>query len=254
MEAILKMAIFKLLKLQEIDKRLMELDSFKGDLPEQVDNLKDRITNLRDELSNKKQNLEEVKKLNRSIEINIRALNDKLNKYQEQLYSVKTNKEYDAITLEIENLEKQVEETELKGVELLEKEEKLIADIERDEKQLSEVEHSLNKKEFELQEKLNQTKAEQKVLLSNRNEIIPTVDRRLLATYERIRKGRDGIALAEIENYTCNACFTTIPAQTVVEVRKMEKIITCEVCGRILVVTNNKVEKQLETDSKISKG
>lgn len=248
------MAIFKLLKLQEIDKRLMELESFKGDLPEQVENFKDRIANLKQELLTNKQGLEEVKKSNRSIEMDIRSLNDKLNKYQEQLYSVKTNKEYDAITMEIENLEKKIEDAELKGVELLEKEDRLTADVERLEKQLTEVEHSLNEREFELQEKLNQTEAEQKVLLSNRNDIIPTVDRRLLANYDRIRKGRGGIALAEIENYTCHACNATIPAQTVVEVRKMDQIISCEVCGRILVVTNNHVEKQLEPDPKISNG
>lgn len=250
MEAIKKMDIFKLMKLQEIDKRLKELELFKGDLPEQVEELKDRLSSLREELLKNKQDLEEVKKLNRSIEIDVRSLNDKLNKYQEQIYSVKTNKEYDAITLEIENLEKQIEETELKGVELLEKEEKLIADVERLEKQLFVIDQSLTEKEFELQEKLNQTNAEQKVLLSNRSDIISTIDRRLLANYERIRKGKDGIVLAEIENYICNACYATIPAQTVVEVRKMEKIITCEVCGRILVVINNHVEQPLETNSK----
>ncbi len=242
------MGLFKLLKLQEIDKRLMALDSFKGNLPEQVQDLKGRISNLGEELSQNQRDLEDAKKLNRSMEMNFRSLNDKLNKYQEQIYSVKTNKEYDAITLEIENLEKQIGETELKGVELLEKEERLRADVERLEKQLAEFNQFLNEKEFELQQKISQTDVEQKALLDNRNNIVSTIDRRFFATYERIRKGRNGIALAEIENYTCNACNATIPAQTVVEVRKMDRMINCEVCGRILVIVNNHAAKPLEAD------
>jgi len=245
------MDLFKLMKLQEVDNRLMELESFKGDLPEQVEDLKNRLSNLVRELSTIKQDLESAKKQNRAIELDIRSLTGKLNKYQEQIYSVKTNKEYDAITLEIENLEEQIEETELKGVELLEREEKLTAEVSRLDEQISELKRLLSEKEIELKEKLDQTEAEQQVLTSERNDIILAIDRRLLMSYERIRKGRDGIALAEIKDYTCNACYTTIPAQTVVEVRKMDKIINCEVCGRILVALNNHVEKPAEANSKI---
>jgi len=248
MEAINKMDLFKLVKLQEIDKRLMELEDFKGDLPEQVDDLRNKISALNENLNQSIGELETAKKMNRAIEIDISSLTDKLNKYQEQIYSVKTNKEYDAITLEIENLENKIGEAELKGVESLEKEEKFTADVARIEKQLSESQELLHGKEIELQQKLNKTKAEQTELISQRNKLISTVDYRLVANYERIRKGRNGVALAVIESYTCNACFATIPAQTVVEVRKMNRIITCEVCGRILISTNNKMEKRLEAE------
>ena len=51
MEAINKMDLFKLVKLQEIDKRLMELEDFKGDLPEQVDDLRNKISALNENLN-----------------------------------------------------------------------------------------------------------------------------------------------------------------------------------------------------------
>ena len=243
------MVLFKLVELQEIDKRLMELESFKGNLPEQVGDLKDRVSNLKQELVTSNQELDDTRKLNRMIEMDVKSLNQKLAASQEKIYSVKTNKEYDAITLEIENLENQVAETELKGVEILEKEEKLSAEVTRLEDQLTAIEQDLVKTEFELHEKLNQTESEQQLLLSKRNEIVPTIGRQLLSMYERIRKGKGGVALAEIVNYNCSGCFATIPAQTVVEVRKMDKIISCEVCGRILVATNSKVEKPVATES-----
>ncbi len=233
------------MRLQEIDKRLMELESLTGDLPDQIEDLNIMLANLKENLSINRGDLESVRKLNRTIEQDLQYLSEKLKKYQEQLYSVKTNKEYDAITAEIETLEKQIEELELIGVESLEKEEQLTAEIDRLDIQSSELEKHLGEKKYELQEKLKQTNTEQNMLRNERDNLTPTVDRRFLATYERIRKGRDGVALAEVSNYTCNACNATIPAQTVVEVRKMDKIITCEVCGRILMSLNNQVEKPL---------
>lgn len=251
MEANSPMELLKLVKLQEIDRRLMELESYKGNLPEQVENLKNNLSGLNEDLSQSKQGLEAIKKLNRSIEMDLQFLRDKLKKYQNQIYSVKTNKEYDAITLEMENLEKKIAEVELKGVEYLEQEEKLTADVMRLDKQISQFMQLLGEKEFELHQKLSQTAAEQNILQSEREAIAVTVDRRFLSTYERIRKGRNGIALADIKNYTCSACYATIPAQTVVEVRQMNKVINCEVCGRILVIVNNYAEKTVEKSSTV---
>lgn len=245
------MDLFKLMRLQEIDKRLMELESLKGDLPDQIEELSNRLSSLKENLSIDRQDLETVKKQSRTIEQDIQYLSEKLKKYQEQIYSVKTNKEYDAITAEIETLEKQLEERELKGVESLEKEDNLTAEIDLLAIQSSELEKRLDEKKYELQEKLIQTHTEQNKLKNERDELTLTVDRRFLATYERIRKGRDGIALAEVSNYTCNACNATIPAQTVVEIRKMDRIITCEVCGRILMSHNNQVEKSLAINADI---
>jgi predicted nucleic acid-binding Zn-ribbon protein len=244
------MNLLKLVNLQEIDKRLMELELLKGDLPDQIEDLRSRFVKLKEQLLKNKQDLEETKKLSRSIELDVQSLSARLKKYQDQLYSVKTNKEYDAITSEIESLEQRIDETELKGVELLEREEKLTADVSRLDEQMSQVEQLLNKNEFELRERLNLSEAEQKVLMSERNNVISSIDRRFLANYERIRRGKDGVALAEIKNYTCNACYATIPAQTVVEVRKMDRLISCEVCGRILIVLNNHVDKPTEANLK----
>ena len=234
------MDLMKLVELQEIDARLLELESFKGDLPEQVGKLRNRLSEINQDLAKTKTELENATKQKRTIESDIKTFTEKLNKYQEQIYSVKTNKEYDAITVEIETIENKIDETELSGVELLEKEETYNKEVALFEEKLSEHEKHLAKRETELKEKLDQTETEEQFLLSKRNDIKKLVKPRIFASYERIRKGRDGIAIAVIENYNCTGCYTTLPAQMVVEVRKMERIINCEVCGRILVPNLNK--------------
>jgi len=244
------MDLFKLIELQKIDKKLMDLESVKGDLPEQVEELKANLTDLYNKLAKTRDDYEITQKMKREYQADIETLTEKLNKYQEQIYSVKNNKEYDAITIEIENLEKQIDEIELKSVELLENEEKQSEAITQFGTKVNQVKENLQAKENELQQKLSKTEAEEKVLSNKRKEVVSAIDYRLISTYNRIRKGRDGIALTTIKNYNCTSCFTTIPAQTVVEVRKMNQLISCEVCGRILVYDNNGqvVQEKIETE------
>ncbi|MDZ7330582.1 MAG: C4-type zinc ribbon domain-containing protein [candidate division KSB1 bacterium] len=243
------MELYKLVKLQKIDTRLMELEAMKGNLPEQVEELRERLAKLQADLVRTRTELEETKKQSRNADLELRTLTDKLKKHQDQLYSVKTNKEYDAITVEIENFEKQIEVTELRGVELLEKVDRLAKEVTGLEQQVAEFSRALNEREQELQHRLAETNAEHEQLMARRDALVSNLDRRLFASYERIRKGRNGTALAEVVNYTCSACYATIPAQTVVEVRKMDRIINCEVCGRILVITNERLEKRLSIDA-----
>ncbi len=237
----------KLTRIQNLDKRLKELEAFKGDLPEKVKQLKTEFSDLTEKFNKKNTELEQIKKdiiINKS---KIDQLNHTLKKYQEQIYSVKTNKEYDAITTEIENIEKKVDDCELTGVELLEREEQVTKEVEELNKQVTELKEKLTENETELNKKMAQTENEERELLRQRESIVKTLDRRLYSQYERIRKAKDGMAIAEVRNYTCSGCFTTIPAQTVLEIRKMDHIIVCEMCGRILITPEMQNEKTLQS-------
>ncbi|MDZ7263295.1 MAG: C4-type zinc ribbon domain-containing protein [candidate division KSB1 bacterium] len=247
-----KSQLIKLVRLQEIDKRLMELDALTGDIPVQVEKLRNRLAEVRDNLTRCQNELTATQKMNRTIDNDIQLLSDKLSKYKEQLFSVKTNKEYDAITVEIENLENKLTEMTQKGVETIEQEEKLVADVTQQQQQYAEVEQQLQERETELAQKLQVTAAEQQQLQGQRETIVRDIDRRYLANYERIRKGRHGVALAYIDNYTCSGCFATIPAQTVVEVRQMNRLITCETCGRILVLLNGNAQGKPAVDTMVN--
>lgn len=225
----------KLAHIQSLDKRLMELDALRGDLPEKVEILKQQLSELENNMTHHNENLIEAKKTILSNKNDHEQLNSKIAKYQEQIYSVKTNKEYDAITTEIELIENKLNENELNGVELLEKEEQLIGQIEALGKKIAELKDKLSANETELNQKLEQTRSEEQQLQQQRELISKSLDRRLYYQYERIRKGKNGIALSEVFNYTCSGCYATIPAQTVVELRKQNQFILCESCGRILI-------------------
>ena len=234
----------RLIQLQEIDKKLSQLRSSLGELPDEVDYLKTKVENFNREHENLKNETDTCAKTKLKIEGQIALLNEKLKKYQEQFYSVTTNKEYDAISAEIESTKVEISNHETQFLELLEKEEKLTQKIEVLQSQVNLAKKELAEKDAELQSKLAQNEEKSQALQNERKNTLTHINRPLLSTYERIRKARRGKALAEVKNYTCEECFATIPAQTVVEIRKGNRVILCESCGRILVTTNNVKEPQ----------
>ena len=52
--------------------------------------------------------------------------------------------------------------------------------------------------------------------------------------YERVRKGRRGIAIAEVLEGRCSACNISIRPQLFQDLRKGEQLMSCESCQRIL--------------------
>ncbi len=241
------MDLSKLISLQRIDKQLIALEVKKGDLPEIVEKLESRLVSSTEKLSTGKSELEDAKKTGRANEIEIDEFYEKLMKYQEQSYSVKTNKEYDAITLEIETIEKKIEDDEKKKADLAhlvkEKEEAVQVLV----KLVAELEKEFSQKQLELKEKLSQTESEELRLNKERELVTGQIDKKLLNNYNRIRNGTNGIALSEVTNYTCDECFATIPAQKAVEVRLKDRIILCEACGRILIPRDTLEEQSVLT-------
>ena len=70
-----------------------------------------------------------------------------------------------------------------------------------------------------------------------RDEVFATMPTQLASVYNRLaQRSRDGIAVAEVVNGSCSACFMSLRPQMQVEVKRGDQIITCESCSRILYI------------------
>ncbi|MBD3288046.1 hypothetical protein GF337_04520 [candidate division KSB1 bacterium] len=240
------MELAQLVKLQEIDHQIMKLKASLGNLPEQVEMLERQLNSTKAEINILKEELDQIDAEKRKLEGEISLLGEKKKKYQEQVYSVTTNKEYDAISAEIETTKAHIEERENTLLDFLDREEKVEQNLEEKEEQINELDSSFKEKDAVLKQKKKANEEELNKLEKERTSIVSQIRKPLYSRYERIRKARGGAALSEIKNYTCQGCFATIPAQTVVEVRKMTDIILCETCGRILISKNSHVNNHSE--------
>jgi predicted nucleic acid-binding Zn-ribbon protein len=240
----LKKVVRQLIDIQEIDSRFDILQLQKGDLPLMIEESKEGLQ----EKSNKKheleENIEKGEADRRMFQMEIEAGQEKLKQYEEQLYKVQTNKEYDAISLEIDTKKMEIKELENKILQSLEEEEELKSQIEQLTDEVKNIEEQLSEHRRELDDIILQTKEEEAHLQKEREKILAEIDKRYQWQYERIRKAKEGIAVVSVKKNSCGGCFSAVPPQKIVEVREMNRLFTCEYCGRILVW----VDEELDND------
>ncbi len=224
-----------LFSLQETDLRLKELENLRGDLPQQVEKTKQEMIDTGNRLQTTKQELKDAELEQKQLQTDIKQANAKQEKYKNQLYRVSTNREYDALTAEIEAVKENTDKFELRILKLDDIQEELqtkIQSLEEEKTKFTANHYALDK---ELQGKLNRSNREEDNLRLHRKELVGRLDRQMYSTYERVRKGKNGIAVVAIQRNACGGCFNAIPPQRLLEIREKEKFITCEFCGRILI-------------------
>ncbi len=166
----------------------------------------------------------------------IKEAQNLIKKYETQLKEVKNNREYDALTkeVEIQNLEIQVCEKKIRefGFDIASKTEtyeKALADLES-------RNNDLDIKKGELETITAETEKDEQALSLRSTTAEASIDERLLIAYNRLRKNaNNGLAVVTIDRDSCSGCFNQIPPQRQLDIRQRKKIIVCEHCGRILV-------------------
>lgn len=240
----MKKVVKQLVDLQEIDSRFDALQLQKGDLPMIIQEAEE---DLESKLADKEDNEESIKKGEadrRMFQLEIEASKAKLKQYEDQLYKVQTNKEYDAISLEIDTKKMEIKELENKILQSLEEEEEYKKSVEESEGEIKKLEDQLAEYKTELEEIIQHTKSEEAQLEKQRQKILADMDKRYQRQYEKIRKAKGGLAVVPIKKNSCGGCFSAVPPQKIVEIREMNRLYTCEHCGRILVWTDNLSEHE----------
>lgn len=107
------------LRLREIDSELAEIEEEKGDLPESIEKLTAQCSTLKTDYSGKKGTLNSLVDEKFRLETENTSHEEKINKYDEQKYNVRSNKEYDEITKTVDSLFEEVKKNEsrLKEIE-----------------------------------------------------------------------------------------------------------------------------------------
>ncbi len=230
----MKETLNQLIELQKIDSRLYEINGLKGDLPEKVIEQEEKLDNYKSENELKDARVQEIESEFRRRNAEVEDFNVKLKKYKDQLYLVKSNKEYDALNNEIDNMKKAISESET--IILTEDEEKISLHevIQSNANKIKEVSETLEMNKSELEMALSKTKTEEKKLLHSRDGLVKKIDNRYLNSYERISKSRNSVGMVSIVKSSCGSCYTKLPPQIVIEVKDNSKIISCPSCNIFL--------------------
>jgi predicted nucleic acid-binding Zn-ribbon protein len=225
-----------LYSLQVADSKIDAVRKLRGELPLEVVDLENDIARIESRLERAKGEVDTIKNDVTARKEEISTKTAQINKYKKQLDSVKNNREYDALSKEIEffGLEIQLHEKRIREAgPALEKREAAVAEFLGI---YNERKKDLSAKKAELSTITGETEHEEKSLLAESEKLRRKMDDKWLFTYDRIRKNaRNGIAVASIERGACGGCFTVIPPQQQIDIRMHKKINSCEYCGRFLV-------------------
>ena len=225
-----------LYELQRSDTEIDKIKTLRGELPLEVQDLEDEIAGLETRIENLKVELGELDKTSSTRKMDIKKAEEAIKKYSEQLDNVRNNREYDALSKEIEfqKLEIELQEKRIREAQKAKAEKEAL--MEESKKRYEDKVSDLEAKKGELNDIINETHKDEESLQTKSEELAATIDERLLTAYRRIRSNaRNGLAVVTVDRDACGGCFNKIPPQRQLDIRSRKKIIVCEYCGRILI-------------------
>ena len=225
-----------LYELQRIDTEIDKIKTLRGELPLEVQDLEDEIAGLETRIENLKVELGELDKTSSTRKMDIKKAEEAIKKYSEQLDNVRNNREYDALSKEIEfqKLEIELQEKRIREAQKAKAEKEAL--MEESKKRYEDKVSDLEAKKGELNDIINETHKDEESLQTKSEELAATIDERLLTAYRRIRSNaRNGLAVVTVDRDACGGRFNKIPPQRQLDIRSRKKIIVCEYCGRILI-------------------
>ncbi|MDN3586693.1 C4-type zinc ribbon domain-containing protein [Pedobacter aquatilis] len=236
MEQTVEQKLKALYELQNIHTKIDKIRQVRGELPMEVADLEDDVLGLETRIQKIKSELDDLEDSIVTRKNTIKDAQAAIKRYDTQLKEVKNNREYDALTkeIEIQGLDIQVSEKKIKehGFEITSKTEiyqAALTDLEGRKK-------DLEIKKNELGVITSETEKEEQDLQAKADKSEPAIEERLLVAYKRLRKNAvNGLAVVTIDRDSCSGCFNQIPPQRQLDIRQRKKIIVCEHCGRILV-------------------
>jgi predicted nucleic acid-binding Zn-ribbon protein len=236
MEQTVEQKLKALYELQTIHTKIDKIRQVRGELPMEVADLEDDVAGLETRIQKIKAELDDLEDDIVTRKNLIKEAQANIKKYETQLNEVKNNREYEAISkeVEIQGLDIQVSEKKIRefGFEIASKTgiyEKALADLEA-------RKSDLDAKKDELGTITAETQKEENELTALADKATVNIEERLLIAYNRLRQNaKNGLAVVTIQRDSCSGCFNQIPPQRQSDIRQRKKIIVCEHCGRILV-------------------
>lgn len=222
--------------LQTVHTQIDRIRQIRGELPVEVSDLEDEVAGLETRMEKIRTELDDLEDAIVNRKNMIADAQAAIKKYESQLKEVKNNREYEAITkeIEIQGLEIQVCEKKIREheFEIRNKTE----NYDKTQHELEERNKDLNVKKEELETITGETQKDEDVLVEKAKEAEGEIEERLQIAYNRLRSNaKNGLAVVTIDRDSCSGCHNQIPPQRQLDIRQRKKIIVCEHCGRILV-------------------
>ncbi len=231
----MKEQIKVLVKLQHLDTENVRIRSTLNDVSKKLENLDSSLKEIEQTIKDQESVLNELKKQYRDYESDVKMNLAKNKKSQEKLRSVKTNKEYQSLLKEIEDVKSKNSSIEDKMIEYLDRmdeTEEIIAKKKDEYLQFSDRIKS-EKQSIEHEAGINKKKLDE--LDMDRKNVSGLIDSQLFKKYLVIKEQQQGgLAVVPVKNAVCHGCNVNLPPQLYNELFRCDSLKFCPNCHRII--------------------
>jgi predicted nucleic acid-binding Zn-ribbon protein len=224
----------QLIELQELDLEISRISDRLESIPAEREQVEDHFRQYAAEFLALKEKYELAIKNRKQKEFELEDAQRLHQKYKQDLMRVRNEREYTTALREIDITKKQISILEAEVLQLME-------EIEEMESELKIYEPDVESKRAETDSRMSALEQERQraelrlaELKASREKLAKNLPENLLSMYERVARLRHGQALAEVRDGTCMACRMKVRPQVFSDVRRGDKLITCDNCSRIL--------------------
>ena len=228
-----------LLQLQEIDLRIHEQELSKKQLPATVKELRATVEKAQKVMDVALARAQEAEADLLGLDDQIAKAHTGLERSQERLNSIKTNREYDAVHAEIEGQKSIIQSSELRKKKASDEVERQKAAAEAARAEFERIREENDPKINELSTTIASIDSVIAGIEKEREAVATLIKKTILRTYDLIRNRRNnGRVISAVDpSRTCTVCYKVLEPQLVNEIKRSARIILCQNCGSIFVWT-----------------
>jgi len=224
-----------LIQIVKKDVDIQERKKFLETAPSKIKMIDSKIERIDEELREVQEAVERLNKERRHLEGEIDVQNSKLERKRAESKDVNSNEAFRALNKEMDYLEKMIYKEEERVLEILEQGEAKKRELAAATERANTEKGALEAERSELERDMEEFTAQLTLLEDEKVRIMPHLSERIRNLYQRILNVKGDSGVANLVEDICQGCYSRLPPQKAHEVRRNNQIITCEVCGRILV-------------------
>ncbi len=232
----LKAQIVGLVSLQELDSEIYALNNEKEAKPLEIKAMEVSFEAKKQNLAALEKKSLDLLKQRKDKELELASKEEATKKLQSQLYSLKTNKEYQTMLQQIQDAKVDGGLVEEKILMLFEECDKVKKEIEQENIKIKEEEKVFIEQKKNVESRIKEIDDRLQVLQAQRKQVTPGIDPKVFSLYERILNSRDGLGIVSVKDNSCSGCNMNVPPQVINLIKMYDTIITCDVCNRILYI------------------
>jgi len=219
--------------LSKIDEKIKDIESSRGDIPLRIDKLEKKKAELiggKELLANS--NVDLSKEQN-TLKGQMEDSQVKLEKYKDQLFLVKNNKEYDALNSEIDLMKDELFKINERLTSINSDQSNNEESLKLSLTEIDECEEKLKKLKSILDESMKDEQSNYDNLKKERDKLVSKLDKNHLNNYDKMFNST-GYGMVPLSVDACISCYTVLPAQLITEIKLKEDFKNCPSCGVLL--------------------